>query len=259
MNYIPKVIHMIWFGNGIYPENTKKCLESWKKNCPDYQIVLWNEDNCDLNENNYVREAASVQKWAFVSDYFRLKILYEYGGVYIDTDVEILKPIDEILNYKHVVTGYATANMISSGFIAAERKNIWIKSLLDYYNDRHFIREDGSFDIKINNLIISQLSKELGLKLGESFCEYGNVTLMPRRFFQPYTSYPINWYKDRIEDWKRFYDIDQDTYCIHYCAASWNENRGIATRVKHIVRRSLPKEIIDRLEMIYYWKRNWKA
>ena len=92
---IPKVIHYCWFGKGKMPKLAEKCIESWKTYCPDYKIVCWTEENFDIQENRYAREAYEAGKWAFVSDYARLKVLYEEGGVYLDTDVELLKPLDK--------------------------------------------------------------------------------------------------------------------------------------------------------------------
>ena len=96
-NCIPKIIHYCWFGGNPLPELAQKCIESWKKYCPDYEIKRWDETNFDLDCCDYVREAYQEKKWAFVSDYARFKILYEYGGVYFDTDVELIKPIDDIV------------------------------------------------------------------------------------------------------------------------------------------------------------------
>lgn len=94
---IPKIIHYCWFGGNPLPEMAVKCIESWKKYCPDYEIKRWDESNFDLNCCNYVKEACQAKKWAFVSDYVRFKVLYDEGGLYFDTDVELIKPIDDIL------------------------------------------------------------------------------------------------------------------------------------------------------------------
>ena len=94
---IPKIIHYCWFGKGPKPELAIKCIESWKKYCPDYEIKEWNEDNFDLNYNAYVKEAYENKKWAFVTDVVRLYALVNYGGIYMDTDVEVIKPLDEFL------------------------------------------------------------------------------------------------------------------------------------------------------------------
>ena len=98
-NKIPKIIHFVWFGKGVIPEKDQKCIASWVLNCPDYEIMMWNEDTFDINSNQYVKEAYENKKYAFVSDYVRLYALYNYGGIYLDTDVEIFKPFDEFLKY----------------------------------------------------------------------------------------------------------------------------------------------------------------
>ena len=95
---ITKTIHYCWFGRGELPEKAKQCIESWKKFCPDYEIKEWNEDNFDMNSCAYVKEAYEAKKWAFVSDYARFEILYKYGGLYFDTDVELVKSFDDIVS-----------------------------------------------------------------------------------------------------------------------------------------------------------------
>ena len=97
---IPKIIHYCWFGGGtISPEN-RKCMESWEKYCPDYKIIEWNEQNFDISKNRYVQQAYEAKKYAFVSDYARLAVVYEHGGIYLDTDVELVRPLDELLEHK---------------------------------------------------------------------------------------------------------------------------------------------------------------
>lgn len=96
---IPKIIHYCWFGKKPISEDVKKYIETWKKYCPNYEIKQWNEDNFDINQNLYCKEAYEAEKWAFVSDYVRLKVLYEYGGIYMDTDIELCKSFDDLLIY----------------------------------------------------------------------------------------------------------------------------------------------------------------
>lgn len=98
-NMIPKIIHYCWFGGKPLPDEVKYYISTWQKYCPDYEIKEWNESNFDVNQNQYCREAYETKKWAFVSDYARLKILYEYGGIYMDTDVEVCKPLDHLASY----------------------------------------------------------------------------------------------------------------------------------------------------------------
>ena len=94
---IPKKIHYCWFGGNPLPESAKKYIETWKKYCPDYEIIEWNEENFDVTQNQYCKEAYEAKKWAFVSDYARFWILYRYGGIYFDTDVEVIRPIDDMV------------------------------------------------------------------------------------------------------------------------------------------------------------------
>ena len=111
---IPKVIHYCWFGGGQMPAIHQKYIRSWKKYCPDYEIVRWDESNFDIHENCYAEEAYQCGKWAFVSDYARLKIIYDHGGIYLDTDVELLKPLDPLLEYEGFM-GFQNDALVSSG------------------------------------------------------------------------------------------------------------------------------------------------
>ena len=117
---IPKVIHYCWFGKGEMPPLTKKCLKSWKKYCPDYKIICWNEENFDVSQNRYMCEAYEAKKWAFVSDYARLKIIYDQGGIYLDTDVELFKSLDLIRDNNAIVhqTGHG---FHASGILGCEK------------------------------------------------------------------------------------------------------------------------------------------
>lgn len=131
---IPKVIHYCWFGNGEMPEKDKKNIEGWKKINPDYQIMRWDESNYDVNKNAYMSECYSIPKWGFVPDYARTDIIYHYGGFYFDTDVELKKPLDSLLNEKCVM-GFEKTDSVNHGHgFAAEKENPIIKELLDYYD-----------------------------------------------------------------------------------------------------------------------------
>ena len=111
---IPKKIHYCWFGGNPLPELAIKCLESWKKYCPDYEIIEWNETNFNLDSCEYVREAYQAKKWAFVSDYARLKVVYDNGGIYLDTDVELIKSLDRLLKNKSFF-GTETTGVVATG------------------------------------------------------------------------------------------------------------------------------------------------
>lgn len=135
---IPKIIHYIWLGGGAKSERIKTCYESWKKNEPDWEIKEWNENSIDVTTNKWCRGAYEARKWAFVTDYLRLWILYNYGGVYMDTDVELYKPIDEFMSCKGF-TGFETTHYPACGLIAAEKGNPVIKKMMDFYEDKEFI------------------------------------------------------------------------------------------------------------------------
>lgn len=260
MRYIPRVIHLIWFGRNPYSDVVKKCIESWKRFCPDYLVHIWNEDNFDINCNDYVKEAYEAKKWAFVSDYVRLYALYNEGGVYIDSDVELLKSIDDILENRHVVTGYSSSNWIPTGFMASEKGNIWIEELLKYYNGRHFIQEDGTLDMKVNNVIITEISeKKFGFNSGDMSIEYGNVSLFPQPYFHPFPRRALDYTKIDPEDAKKYFNTTKDTYCIHYGTATWVQNRNsIKYKFKHLIRMMLPQKIMEPIERVYYKIHKWK-
>lgn len=156
---IPKIIHYCWFGGNPKPESVIKFIESWHKYCPDYEFREWNETNFDINENNYCKEAYEAKKWAFVTDYVRLKALYEYGGIYMDTDVEVVKPLDPLLKYD-AFSGYESNTRILTGTMASCKQNEWIEMFLKNYDHRHFKDANGKLDLTTNVEVITQLTRE---------------------------------------------------------------------------------------------------
>lgn len=208
---IPKTIHYCWFGGGEKPEMAKNCIESWKKNCPGYKIVEWNEENFDINSNQYVKEAYEKRKWAFVTDYVRLYVLYNYGGIYLDTDVEVLKSLDPFLKH-HAFSGFENNDMVPTGIIASERGNIWVKDLLDEYSNLHFIKPNGDLDLITNVVRITNLTeKKYGLRRKSSFQDLkeSSVTFYPFDYFCP-----KSWSTGRI-------NITKNTCTIHHFSGSW--------------------------------------
>lgn len=207
---IPKKIHYVWLGNGKKSELTEKCIDSWKKYLPDYEIIEWNEDNFDLNCNKYLKQAYENKKYAFASDYIRLYVLYEYGGIYMDTDVEVIRNLDCFLDNK-AFSGFENNNYIPTGIIACERKNRWIKYLLDDYNNISFIKENGTFDLTTNTVRITNTTKEnYNLKLESSYQNLGDVVFYPYDYFCP-------------KDWETgIINITKNTYTIHHFNGSWH-------------------------------------
>lgn len=206
---IPKVVHYCWFGRGPKNELAIKCIESWKKFLPDYEIKEWNENNFDVNMYPYAKEALENRKFAFVTDVVRLYALYTEGGVYMDTDVEVLKTYDPFLHHE-MFSGFETNNYVLTGMMAAEKGSIWAKELLEQYNDRHFVLEDGSFDLTTNTSVITEYMKFKGLLLNNKYQDFpGLCTMYPSEYFCP---------KDHTTGKIK---CTKNTVCIHHFAGSW--------------------------------------
>lgn len=153
---IPKKIHYCWFGGHAKTELATHCIESWKRIHPDFEIVEWNDENSPLDDNNYVREAYAQKKWAFVSDYVRSKVMYDHGGIYMDTDMELKLPLDEFLK-EQAICGFEVKGVPYSAFWMAEPKHQLAKDFIDYYD------KQKSFTDRINTDIFSEmLEKEYG-------------------------------------------------------------------------------------------------
>ena len=222
---IPKKIHYVWLGRGEKSELTKKCIDSWKKYLPDYEIIEWNEDNFDINSNKYLKEAYENRKYAFASDYIRLKVLYDFGGIYMDTDVEVIKNLDYFLN-NEAFSGFENNNFIPTGIMAAKKHNKWIKKLLDDYNDISFIKKDGSFDLTTNTVRITNTTKKnYNIVLKSSYQDLGDVVFYPFDYFCP-----KDWNTGKI-------NITSNTYTIHHFSGSWHtdvEKKQIAKKKLYI-------------------------
>lgn len=205
---IPKKIHYCWFGGNPLPELAQKCIASWKQYCPDYEIIEWNESNFDLNCCDYVREAYEAKKWAFVSDVARLYALVHHGGIYMDTDVEVLKPLDDILQYQ-AVSGFEGDDRIPTGLMAAEAGQPLFVELLRDYDGDHFVKPDGSYDTTTNVTRITNTCLKYGLVLNNTLQTVGGFTLFPKDYFCP---------KDCTT---RVLTVTENSYTIHHFDGSW--------------------------------------
>lgn len=206
---IPKVVHYCWFGRGPKNDLAIKCIESWKRILTDYEIKEWNEDNFDINQNQYVKEAYEVRKFAFVTDYVRLYALYHEGGVYMDTDVEVLKTYTPFLHHQ-AFSGFETDGNVPTGMMAAEKGSAWAKDLLDEYNERKFILDDGQLDMTTNTTIITQYMLSKGLVLNNTYQDFPNLcTMYPADYFCP---------KDHRTG---IIKCTKNSVCIHHFAGSW--------------------------------------
>ena len=141
---IPKIIHYCWFGRGEKPELAKKCIASWRKSCPDFEIREWNEGNCDYLSIPFMAEAYAAKKYAFVSDVMRLIVLEQYGGVYFDTDVEVLRDITPLLNDEGFI-GFENDRYVTSGqAMAMAAHQPVVQVMIEEYKKLHYVQPDGS-------------------------------------------------------------------------------------------------------------------
>lgn len=207
---IPKIIHYCWFGNNPIPKNLQLCINSWSKYCPDYKIIRWDESNTDLNSCNFIKQAYSLKKWAFVSDYIRLKIIYEYGGIYLDTDVELISSIDHLLIYDGFM-GFEQGDILNVntglGFGAKKNHSI-IKLLMKNYEDTNFIKKDNSLDITPCPERDTRILINLGLKQVNKEQNISNIIIFPIEYFCPMSCNGV-------------FKFTDNTVSIHHYNASW--------------------------------------
>lgn len=222
---IPKTIHYCWFGRNPLPPLAIRCIESWKRYLPDYEIKEWNEDNFDVNIIPYTKEAYEAKKYAFVSDYARFWILYKYGGLYFDTDVEVIKPLGDIIAKgpfmgceKDVWNDEAMASAVAPGFSLGVNPGLGLgvnpgfglyKEILDLYVTLHFIMPDGSLNLKTVVQYTTEILCRHGLKnIKEIQCCAG-IWIYPKEYFCP------------IDYETKKFIITSNTRCIHHFAESW--------------------------------------
>jgi len=237
---IPKVIHYCWFGRNPLPPLAIKCIESWKRHLPDYEIIEWNEDNFDINAIPYTKEAYSAKKYAFVSDYARFWILYKYGGLYFDTDVEVIKPFENIVSKGPFMgcenvtdkNGLLPLNVAPGLGLGAYANMDIYKVFLDYYSGIHFISMDGT--LNTNTTVVEHISAVLrnkGLKNINAIQTIDNVIIYPREYFCP-----IDIVTNRLH-------ITSNTYSIHHYAGSWAD-WSLSYRIKKMMTRFIPEWVL---------------
>lgn len=214
---IPKKIHYCWFGRNPLPESARKCIASWRKFFPDYEIIEWNEDNFDVNAIPYTAQAYEAKKYAFVSDYARYKILYEHGGIYFDTDVEVIRPMDDIIasgpfmGYEINPCAGRPYGAVAAGLgIAAEREMGLYKTIIDYYSQLSFIQADGSYNVidAVVNITTRELVK-VGLQDITGVQVVANITIYPADYFNPF------------DDATGRLNKTENTRTIHWFSKTW--------------------------------------
>ena len=208
-NMIPKIIHYCWFGKKAKPQKIQKCIDSWKKNMPDWKFVEWNENNFDVNSSPYVLQAYQERKYAFVSDVARIQALYKMGGFYLDTDVSVLKSFESLCEKKCIV-GFEEKEYIATSFFACEKNHPLIKLFIDEYDGLQFKDADGKKDFTTNVTKFTNILSEMGLvRNGKYQVLDDDIEVYPQEYFSPY-------------DYINCIDQSTDnTYCIHYYYVTW--------------------------------------
>lgn len=242
---IPKTIHYCWFGGGRKSELIERCIASWKKYCPDCDIIEWNESNYDVTKNRYMCQAYQAKRWGFVSDYARLDVIYEHGGVYLDTDVELIRPIDELLNGNGFLGFECTPNekqqhvFVNTGEgFAAKAKDPIVKAMRDSYESRDFLLSDGTHNLTTCPYYNTEALRPFGLVQENRVQIVGEITVYPTEYFCPL-------------DWKtRKCAVTDRTFSIHHFDASWlsieeKKRRRIARKIDYVIH--LPNMIVKNI------------
>lgn len=236
---IPKKIHYCWFGGNEKPAFAKKCIASWKKYCPDYEIIEWNEDNFDVNSNAYVKEAYENKKYAFVTDYVRLYALVNNGGIYMDTDVEVVGSLDEFLSHE-AFSGFEEDGWVPTGLMACRKDFPLFKELLEDYNTRKFVNADGSFDTTTNTFVITKSVEKYGLIKNGEYQVINGFALYPKDVFCP------------LDNATGVVNRTKNTKAIHWFSKSWLPN-SVRFRVKitRFLRKTIGNEFLILIKKMF--------
>lgn len=243
---IPKIIHYCWFGKGPMPELEKKCIDSWRNHLSDYTFMLWNEENFDIERIDFVREAYEANKYAFVSDYVRIYALYHFGGIYLDTDVEVLRPLDIFLDHPFFF-GFEKEESIQTGLIGSHIHHPMLKKILSYYNEQSFILKNGKYNMLPNPKVITpMLIEKYDLVLENSFQNLNDELIV----------YPIDYFC--AKDWQSGrIVITENTYTIHHFSGSWySKKKKIKKIVKSVIGISNTEHLINLNNKMKLSKRN---
>ena len=197
-----------------YPDLIDECIKSWKEKLPDYKIIKWDTSNFKYQKFPYALEAMNHKKYAFVSDILRLYALYNYGGIYLDSDIKVLKSFDPLLNNK-AFTGFESEDRVGVWLLASEKGNPIFKEMLECYKNRHFIKENGDLDLTPNPVILGPVFDKHGIQYNNKKQSLGNITIYPKDFFCP------------LDGSTGELTITNNSYAIHLFNGAWREKTDI--------------------------------
>lgn len=232
---IPKIIHYCWFGGKEMPELEQKCLKTWKKKLKGYTFMLWDEKSFDIDSSPWTKAAYQDKKFAFVADYVRLFALYTYGGIYLDTDIRMVKNFDDLL-CQPAFMGFEDGVCLASAVLGTKKGNIFYKSLLDIYDDPNYRYEEHK---TANVIMITEKLVEYGLTKNNEEQYVNGIHIYPKTFFNP---------MDYFGSW----DMSRNTRCVHLYSGSWlsqEERKKLMNRKKPLIR--MKKYIRGCLRRIY--------
>ena len=211
---IPRKIHYCWFGKTEMPQQAKDCIASWHKYMPDWEYKLWNEENFEIDSLPYTKEAYAAGKMAFVSDVARLRALHDEGGVYLDTDVEVFRSLESLLQYK-AFAGFEGSKHKPMGtcVMASEAHGEWVTEIQKAYQDRRFLKTDGTMDMITNVQFITAIMAQNGFRQDGTEQDYKDLHVFPVDYFCP---------RQTTGEYLR----TNNTYCDHLGMGSWNEDEG---------------------------------
>lgn len=205
---IPRIIHYCWFGHGPIPEKFQKNIDTWKRYCPDYEIIRWDESNYNIEKNKYMKQAYEKRKWGFVPDYARLDIINTYGGIYLDTDVEILRPWDDLLQYS-LFCGFESRQYVALGLgFGAVRNHAVLLEMMKFYNEVEFINVDGSLNLVASPVYQTKIMKKYGLIQNGHTQNTRDFVAFAPEYFAPINAYGVGY-------------PTANSFSIHQYAATW--------------------------------------
>lgn len=229
---IPKIIHYCWLSSDPYPEKIQHCIDSWKKVLPEYEIILWDKQRFNLADNLWCKQAFENKKYAFAADYIRMYALYHYGGIYLDSDVEVFKKFDNLLDLPYFIGREGVGNRVEVAAFGAEKGTEWVGDCMRYYEGRSFIKEDGTFDTTVMpDVVYNILSANYRINLINKKDEF----ILDKDVFN---EFPNDWFCANVHlspsDIKPTYIISKNSYCVHHFANSWVKINKFKVLIKHI-------------------------